>query len=220
MKKSPVAHIGIALTAMFVIVFLGLSVGHGGRAAWSDVQSLSARYLVNQWRDGKGPVYSEALWQQTHDDLKAALQLTPDNAQLMEDLGFLYAARAMGLGTVQEGTPEFAMRHTLLDAAVTHYRAATVARPTFPYTWAYLALAKHLKGANDAELWFAFDKAVLYGAREAGVQPAVAQVAFAHWGNLSAERKSAILGIVAVAPTQPRQRLLSLAQDYGVTLPP
>ena len=30
-------------------------------------------------------------------------------------------------------------------------------RPVFPYSWTYLALAKHYRGQHDAEFWQAYD---------------------------------------------------------------
>ena len=220
MNKTPVAHIGIALAAIFIVFFMGLSVWYGGRAAWSDASVLRASWLVGQWREGKGPVYTEALWQQTHDALLAALKLTPQKPQLLDDLGFLNAARADALGAAAAGSPELALQQSLLTAAIGHYRAATVLRPSFPYTWAYLALAKHLKGDNDAELWRAYDMAMRYGSREAGAQPAIAQVGFAHWNGLEAQRKAGMVAMVANAPAKPRAVLLAIAKTYGVALPP
>lgn len=202
------------------MVFMGLSFWYGGQAAWSDASVLRANWLVGQWREGKGPVYSEALWQQTHDDLLAALRWTPDDPKLLDNLGFLNAARADALGAVPAGSPELALQQNLLTTAIGHYRAAAVLRPSFPYTWAYLALAKHLKGEVDAELWRAFDMAMRFGSREAGAQPAIAQVGFAHWNGLEPQRKADIVTMVANAPEKPRSVLLAMAKTYGVALPP
>jgi hypothetical protein len=219
MKKPPLAHVVIALTAIFITAFAAISLWFGGAAAWSDAGSLRARWLVSQWRQGGGPVYSLALWRQTRDDLATALQETPGNAQLMDDLGYLHAARAMGLGTPAVGTVEHLLQQKLLSDAIAAYRAATQARPTFAYSWAYLALAKHLKGEQDDELWRAFDKAVRYGRNEAGAQPAIAQVAFGHWSALNPERKSQLTAMLAAARPVPRKALLDLAAAAGVMLP-
>lgn len=219
MNKLTLAHLGSALTALFVVAFLGLSGWYGGRTAWSDASAQSARRLVSQWREGKGPAYTETLWQQTHDAVQDALRLTPDNPHLLDDLGFLNAARALGLGNVAPGSPEKALQQQLLADAIDNYRSATALRPTFPYTWAYLALAKHLKDEDDAELWRAFDKAMQYGRYETGAQPAIAQVAFARWNTMSKERKTGAVAMVATAQPKSRQVLLDLAKRYGVALP-
>ena len=210
---------GAYFLAIILVAFAALSLWYGGAAALSDTNALRSRWLVNQWRDGTGPVYSPPLWQQTHDELQAALRVTPGNAQLLDDLGFLNAARAMGAGTPAVGTANYDLQQKLFADAVGNYRAATVLRPTFPYTWAYLALAKQLKGETDSELWSSFDKTLRYGRNEAGVQPAIARVAFAHWAGLSLERKTEIIAMINTAQPTPRKKLLDLAQQSGVVLP-
>lgn len=216
---GPLARTGVALASAAVAAFAALSLWYAGSAAWSDASALQARWLVNAWRDGSGPVFSPTLWREARDDLQAALQTAPGNAQLFDDLGFLYAARAQGLGSPAAGSAELVLQQSLLADAIASYRAAASLRPTFPYSWAYLALAKQLRGERDAEFWLAFDKALHYGHAEAGVQPALAQVAFADWPALGAERQSRITRMVATAPEAPRKRLLALAAQSGVTLP-
>lgn len=218
MKIKPLARVLIALTAILFIAIAALGLRHGLVAAWTDADTLRTRWLVNQWRDGTGPVYSLPLWQQAHDELQAALERTPDNAQLLDDLGFLDAARALGLGTPAPDSPEFALQQSLLASAVVHYRQATVLRPTFPYTWGYLALAKHHKGENDAELWAAYDKAVRYGRNEAGVQTTLARLAFLYWDTIGTERQGQIRRMVDEASFEPRQKLLDLADQNGIIL--
>ena len=83
-----------ALAAVILLGFAALSLWHGGRIAWSDADTLPARWTVAEWRNGRGPASTPALWSQTRDELRDALQITPDNAQLHDDLGYLYASRA------------------------------------------------------------------------------------------------------------------------------
>lgn len=210
---------GIALALIFITVFAALSVWFGLAAAWSDAGSLRPRWLVNQWRDGQGPVYSLPLWQQTRNELQAALALTPDNAQLFDDLGFLDAWRAYGLGTPIADDPDHALQQSLLSDAIANFRQATVLRPTFPYTWTYLALAKHLTGEHDTEFWQAFDKALHYGHTETGVYQALGQIAFANWNTLGAERQRSVTAMVSNAPVVSRENFLQLAEDVGIRLP-
>lgn len=209
---------GITVVALVFLLFAALSIWYGARAAWSDAGALSARWLVNQWRDGRGPAFAPKLWQQTRDDLQAALQIAPGNAQLLDDLGFLYAARAQGLGRPDPDSEQLALQRALLADAAASYRAAAALRPTFPYTWVYLALAKHLLGEHDAEFWHAFDKGLQYGHSEAAVQPALGQIAFAQWSALGVNRQRLIAAMVATAQETPRKQLLEIAADNGVAL--
>jgi len=204
---------------VFFIAMAALSIWHGVFAAWSDASALHVRSIVNEWRDGSGPVFTPQLWQENHDVLQSALQTNPGNPQLLDDLGFLYAARAQGLGTPTPGSQEQLLQEKLLTQAAASYRAATTLRPTFPYSWAYLALVKHLQNQHDAEFWLAFDKALQYGTSEAGVQPTLAQLAFPLWAALGADRQRGIIHMVATAQATSHKQLLEMAEQNGVTLP-
>jgi tetratricopeptide (TPR) repeat protein len=216
--KSFSKRLGTTLAVAVVILFTVLSLWYGSRAAWSDASALHARWLVNGWRDDKGLLYNPNLWREARDDLQAALQITPNNAQLLDDLGFLHAARAQGLGTPTIGSLEFALQQNLLTDAIFYYRTAAGLRPTFPYSLAYLALSKHLRGERDSEFWLAFDKALRYGHTEAGVQPALAQIAFANWSEVGTKRQGQIISMVAGASSVLRKRLVEMAAKNGVML--
>lgn len=202
-----------------MVFFMALSLWYGGRAAWSDASALHASWLVNGWRDDKGLVYNPKLWREARDDLQSALQTAPDNAQLLDDLGFLHAARAQGLGTPITAGTQHALQQNLLTDAILYYRAAVSLRPTFPYSLTYLAFSKHLRGEHDAEFWLVFDKALQYGHTEAGVQPALAHIAFANWSDMGVKRQSQIISMVQTAPAPIRQRLGELAEKNTVTVP-
>ena len=219
-KPAPILHrIGLALLLGMVTVFAALSLWHGSQAARGDASALHARSIVNGWRSGSGPTYTPQLWQETYDDLLATLKITPGNPQLLDDLGFLNIARAQGLGTPAPASQQYRQQQQLLTQAATLYRASTRLRPTFPYSWVYLALTKHLQNQHDAEFWQAFDKAITYGTNEAGVQPALAQMAFAQWPNLGDDRQRRITHMVATAQAKVQKRLLNIAEQRGVHLP-
>lgn len=211
-----------ALLAGLVLLLAGLagaSLYFGGRAAWSGAQAIPARWLVTEWRAGEGPAATPERWEQALQELRAALQTGPESAELHSDIAFLHAERAVALGTPPENAEDLVYQQALLDQAITHYRAATALRPTFPYAWAYLALALHYRGQTDAPMWAAFDKALAFGVNEGGVQQALATVAFAHWNALGRERQQLVTGMVAASHSNVRPLLLELAQSFGVDLP-
>jgi hypothetical protein len=210
---------GSVLATVMLIAFAALSLWHGGRIAWSDAGSLAARWTVSQWRNGRGPAPAPALWSKTRDDLRGALQITPDNAQLLDDLGYLHASRAQAMGWPEIGSPQESLRQSLLAEAVVNYRAATLMRPTFPYSWTYLALAKHLQGQQDAVFWLAFDKALQYGSTEAGVQPILAELAFAQGQGLTSQRERLVFSMLTSSHGAVRKRLAGLIQKNGATVP-
>lgn len=218
-KPGTIHRTAMLLAGSLMIGFAGLSLWHGGRIAWADADSLASRWTLNAWRDGRGPATTPELWEQTRDDLISARQLTPDNAQLHDDLAYLYASRAQAMGWPKADSPEEAVRQGLLTDAIASYRAATGLRPTFPYSWAYLALAKHFQGQQDAEFWTAFDKALQYGVYVAGVQPTLAYLAFAQWTTLTPERRERVTTMVISAKGSTKKQLVNMAAKSGIVVP-
>lgn len=214
----PVRRFALAAAGVSFLLFGALSLRYGGGAALADASTLQARWVVSEWRLGRGPAFSPELWLHTRDALRQALRLTPDNPQLFDDLGFLQASRAEGMGAPEPHSAAWIYKQKLLSESVASYRAATALRPTFPYGWAYLALAKHRLGEQDAELWTAFDKAMQYGRNEAGVQPALAEIAFSEWPELSQTRQQKIDAMVSTAQYTQRNKLLAMATQKGVVL--
>lgn len=200
---------------LFLLIATGFSVGYGIPASLADAQSLKARRLIERWRDGKAVMPTAAEWSRVRNEMVRALKTAPDNAQLLDDLGFVYAFRAQSL----PDAPDLAdLRQSLLTEAEAYFHLAAVLRPMFPYGWGHLALARHYRGDAEAEIWFAFDKAMAYGRNEPHVQRMLAEIAFARWSSLGPEREQAVLSMVADMPERLREPLLELAERHAVTL--
>ncbi len=217
--SSLLRRTGITLAALMLLGFGVQSIRHGIRIALTDANTLGVRWTIGLWRDGKGPVVTPELWTKTRDELLGALQVTPDNPQLHEDLGYLHASRAIGMGWPKMDSPEELVRQDLLLNAIKHYRAAIALRPTFPHPWAYIAFAKHLQGNQDAEFWLAFDKALLLGSFAEGVQPVLAKLAFAQWLALTPERRQRVTTMITSASGQTRLMLIGMIEKAGVEVP-
>jgi len=214
-------HAGLSWVAILLLVlllvFAALSIGYGGRAAWSDAMVAQTRWEIRQWRLGVGTVASAQSRLEAREELQAALRHTPDSAQLWDDLGYLDTSLALELG--RAGSQDHALLQSLLSSATASYRTATRLRPTFPHSWAYLAWSKNLRGEHDSEFWLAFDKALFYGDTEASVQPMLARLAFANWPALGAARQTLVIAMVASAPTASRDRLKAIAANHRIALP-
>jgi hypothetical protein len=220
MSPATLKHRIAVTSAVLLLAGIGvLSLWHGGRMAWSDIETLPGRWTVSEWRYGRGPVMTQSLWTQKRDDLRRGLQITPDSAQLLDDLGYLHTSRAQAMAWPKYGSEEEALRQRLLTEAIVYYRAATVLRPTFPYSWAYLALTKQLKGEVDPEFWLAFDKALHYGRTEAGLQPTLAHMAFAQGKTLSPERQRLVFSMMSNSQGAARKQLSTMIEQNGVTVP-
>ena len=203
-----------------VLLVAACSVWYGGRAAWGDASALAASWRVSEWREGRGPQLTAEIWNETRDSLQDTLRITPDNAQLYDDLAYLHASRAQAFGETEPGSVLRKYQDGLLDQAIADYRAATRLRPTFPYSWTYLALAKHLRGQDDAEMWLAFDKGLHYGATEDALRTALTRIALDQWKTLTPARQNAVQTMVAQAPVAPHEKLLALGLAHGVNFLP
>lgn len=214
-----VRRTGLGVAVAMLLGLGGLSLWQGGRIAASDMASVSARWTVRVWGQGNGVAHSPEAWTQIHDKLQSALNLTPDNPLLLEDLGYLYASKAQAMGWPKFGSTAEAERQALLATAIEYYRAAVVLRPTFPYPWAYLALAKHMKGTQDDEFWVAFDKALQFGIYADGVQPVLAKLALAQWRTLTPRRRELVTMSINASQGETRRMLVGMIAKSGVSVP-
>ncbi len=187
---------------------------HGGRAALADLITLQARWQIGQWRAGKGLPPEPEKWRAVRDDLQQALRLTPDNPQLYDDLGYLYALRAYRALNLPE------LARPLMQQALDYYRQASLRRPMSPHTWVNIALARHYLGQNGPELWQAFDLAMAYGQNEPAVQSGLAEIGLARWPMLAEERKAALRAAYARALPPLQKHLAAIAGRHGVAAYP
>lgn len=190
-----------------------------GQAAVSDVQLMQVRWQIGQWRSGSAPLPHIVDWGTARNTLSGALATAPDDPQIHESLGYMYAIRAQSAAKLP------ALFQPLMRQAQDSYRNAARLRPMSGVTWANVALASHLLAATSsapaqqqsqqALLWDAFDRALLYGQREPYVQRTTAEIGFARWAQLSPLRRSQLLAMVASAWPSDRPVLLTIAHTYG-----
>lgn len=219
-ELSITRRVVLVLGLSVLLVLTALSLFHGVRIAWADAHSLGARWLVSEWRESRGPGFTPERWQKASDDLTSTLAVTPDNPQLYDDLAFLHASRGQIMGYGEPGTPLRTYQEKLFDEAILYYRQASALRPTFPFSWAYLAMAKQLREQDDPELWLAFDKALRFGYTESAVRVVLTQIACAHWDELPTTRKQGIVRMVEDAPLKARGKLLDIGYEKGIVLVP
>lgn len=190
-----------------------------GQAAVADVQLMQVRWQIGQWRSGSAPLPHIVDWGTARNTLSGALATAPDDPQIHESLGYLYAIRAQSAAKLP------ALFQPLMRQAQDSYRNAARLRPMSGATWANVALASHLLEAASSTpaqqqsqqtlLWDAFDRALLYGQREPSVQRTTAEIGFSRWAQLSPVRRSQLLAMVAGAWPSDRPVLLTLAHAHG-----
>jgi tetratricopeptide (TPR) repeat protein len=216
MKLSPRQLFILVPLGVFLVGGALYGLVYGLPAAATDFSSLKARDEVERMRDGKKRMPALAEWARLRRSLERAAASAPDNAQILDDIAFLYAFRALSM----DGVAELAdLRREMFAEAAGYYRRAAPLRPMFPYTWAQLALADHYADGDEQEMWSAFDKALAYGRNEGSVQLMLAEIAFARWSTLDAKRSAAIAEMVDQAPEALQKPLLEVAERYVVELP-
>ncbi|MFZ2267538.1 MAG: hypothetical protein WAV95_08140 [Azonexus sp.] len=195
--------LGLLLSASLLAIWSAASAG------WHDFQLMKPRAVVDSWRNGTPP--GMKLWGITLEQLKRAQARKPDDPQVAESLGYLFAYQAMRSREIPE------LEQALLVEAIGYFRDAIRCRPMSPYPWGNLALALHKKNEAPEEMWAAFDHAMRYGQREFGVQKQLAEIAFAHWGKAGYIRQGQMKEIVtSVQGYSYRMALLEIAEHNNV----
>ena len=220
--SAPAHAVRAARRAVLLVVVAGVAVCAlwvAGQAAMADVQLMQVRWQIGQWRNGNAPLPNIVDWGTARNTLSGALATTPDDPQIHESLGYLYAIRAQSAAKLP------ALFQPLMRQAQDSYRNAARLRPMSGATWANVALASHLlEAASSAPaqqqsqqtlLWDAFDRALRYGQREPFVQRTIAEIGFARWAQLSPVRRSQLLAMVAGAWPPDRPILLTIAHAHG-----
>lgn len=175
------------------------------RALAADVLTMQARWQVVQWQRTPGTIPAAADLGRVRNQLVAGLAWTPGDPQLLENLGYIYGLRAVRAARLPE------LQRPMLDEAIANFRQALNRRPMSPYTWVNLATALEMRDGTSAELWFAFDRAWLYGQREGGVQIRLLQIALRHWSTeLGVERQNHIRHMVSESRGKTRREILRL----------
>jgi hypothetical protein len=143
--------------------------------------SQASREMVRWEADGALPDLDS--WIEVRSTLLAAQRHETGSPTLHEALARLHAQRHQG----NAGTEVFQ------EQALEYFQRAAVQRPTSPYTWASIALARYRLGLIDTELQRALANATLLGPWEPEVQFIVADIGFALWDELPGAQRKEVL---------------------------
>lgn len=211
---------GLGAMLLGFAVVAAYTLWHVVPAAWSDASTLAARSLVAAWAEETPPRINPQDWAVARKRLEDGIAISPDHAQLRAELGYVYFARAQSMGKLSAQSPFFSLQMDLLDLAIEQYRVACALRPTFPYTWAQLALTKHYRTQVDSELWTAFDQAMRFGKTEAALQPVLTEIALMRWDVLDPQRRQAVADMIRQAKPKKKTALTQMVRQAGVQLEP
>lgn len=233
----PLRRIVQAVVALLAVWACAAALSVVLPAARADLAIIQTRWQIDQWSSGKAPQPGIVAWGKARAAVTHALSITPNDPQLHEHLGYLYASRAQYASRL---LPDLAQQY-MVQALVSYERAVAL-RPMDGALWANIAQARHgllpnpqpMRPSDDSttsatptdsaappalteaeQLWRAFDKAMAYGQREPSVQATLANIGFARWAELAEPRRAALLGMAALARPHSYPEIEKAAQRHG-----
>ncbi len=165
------------LIALIGTAVLGYAAYESAKRGLADWRSMRWRHEIASWTERRA-VFTPERQQQAITTLIDALELTPDDPTLIEQMGILHDLRATGYPAGSES------RRLNLAQALIYFRNAVGLRPTSPYTWANIVLTKYQLGQFDEEFSAAMRHALDFGPWEPAVQLIVADTGLGAWEKL------------------------------------
>ena len=192
-----------------VLAATGAVVWYAVPVIRADFTVLEARAIVRSWADGKA-AWTTKRWVKAHDDTLAALQITPDNPTLHDQMGVINLVRARDAWASRE------MEIKFYAEAARWQRSSLALRPGHGWTWA--ALAESLQGLQPGsdEAWHAWRQARRYTPHEISVQDSLFRIGFAQWKRAPADVKAWMRATYAGAGPLRRQRIDGFAAQFKV----
>lgn len=202
-RRLPVLIVVLAIGAWVLV--------HSLTLLRADMASQGARRLVTHWAARAGALPAPEEIARADAALRRAVGITPDDAELHEQLADLRMVAAR----VADAAADDAAMAAAHAAAVEHYREALARRPSDPQTWAGLAAALQATGdmraAHDA-----WARSLVLGPNEGHVQPMLLDVALRGWATATPAMQAWAIDLFS-ASAAPQQAAINLmAERHGL----
>ncbi|WP_342245221.1 hypothetical protein [Pseudomonas sp. OTU5201] len=159
----------------------------GAHMLLAGIASFQAEAFTNSW-DKRGQEPSAGAWEVAHNAAQRAIRLYPvADGDRLDRLGRIHSWKQFRQPYADPSAQR--SRRAALDA----YRAATIARPTWPYTWARLAHSKLYLQEFDDEFEQAMVQAFQLGPWRIGVNRELAEIGLSAWPHLNQAQRQATL---------------------------
>lgn len=173
----------------------------------SDFWVQSARQEIDLWQQPNRPRRSDDA-ARVMAYLDRSRELTPQSAWTLEELG------VMQLRNVRTATrADLALASA--RGAYIHFRQAMKERPTSPFVWSNLAVAKLYLSELDAELFEALERAMALGPREPQAQQSVAFVGMSAWHVANEAQRALITDALRRFGAAEPDKSISLARAFS-----
>jgi tetratricopeptide (TPR) repeat protein len=196
-----------------VLAITAVAIGESQRHIRAHLQAAEARYLAERWVNNPQRPPSEARVQAALAAAQRALTITPDDPLLHEQVGDLHLLLAQ--------LPDVAVLKSdivklNLQNAIAAYRAAIALRPRDGQTWAALATALHLQGADKPEVYKAWRQALALGPNEGHVMPMLLELVLRDWAVAPKDLQDWATSLFERSSEEQRARFNRQAERYGL----
>lgn len=194
-----------------LIVILLLCTVTAVESAAAFITAFPAREQLDNWRDKQRPL-EHAQWESIRYQIDHALQYTPDDPELLSDLGLANEAEFILYPSHDRAA------RTGREKAGKYYQQAILLRPSWPYDRIDLVLVKYRLDGADRNLFKFITQANELGPWEPRVQKVIAEIGLRHWNSLPDDMKKVALETVNNGMRHPdnTKDILTLLRRYDM----
>lgn len=194
-----------------LIVILSLCTVSTVESAVAFITAFPARKQLDNWRENQRQL-EHVQWENIQARIDLALQFTPDNPELLRDLGLSHEAEFI----FYPATDVSATRGR--KTAARYYQQAVSLRPSWPYDRIDLALADYRLNGAGRNLYRLMKQAVELGPWEPRVQQVVTEIGLRNWRDLPGNMREAVLKTVHNGVRHPdsTKNILALLRRYNM----
>lgn len=204
------------LAALLVAVAASVLLFGGGGLLLAGIADHQVEVFLDDWQQAASagrPAPGERAWQVAHAAAERAVEVYPAvDGKRLERLGVVYSWQ-------HYRQPYAAVRaEASRRSALAAYRAAVLARPTWPYAWAHLARTKLSLLEIDAEFAHALRQASVFGPWRPAINRELAEIGVMAWPGLGRDlRRLTLQALQRAAALGPAEagRLIGIARDSG-----
>lgn len=181
-----IIRVSLAMLTLVLLYALTLAARNG----LADIYAQPAKDFLQDQRDA-GITSTETEWQAIHVNLRQALRLSPNDPDILSELGHLHRIRLE-----QDALDAMAIeKHGNL--AIDYYERAARLRPAWSWVWINLAHVRwELYQDSGDDYHQALIHAMHFGPWERGVQSWVVDLTLDTWESLSPGASHAVLAMI------------------------
>ena len=189
-----------------LFVFIALVIAQTARLGAAGLFVQTAQFEIDKWTSAPPPRKPRDT-ERAARFFSAGLQIAADNPWALEGIG------ALDLASMQTSrSPQEALAFT--RDGHTRFRQALIQRPTSPFLWANVALAKLYLNEIDYEFFAALQHADQLGPWEPAVQQTILFVGLAAWQELDPPLRQAMARTIERGAPHNTRNMFEIVKSY------